>query len=322
MYRIIGHNVPEAWEEFKWTFYGVAREEDSRNGPVWSVPFPSMIEITNPMQRVMFDPQRDCNPFFHVMEFIWMMSGSKELKWITQFNKQLGAYSDDHETLPASYGYRWRRHFGVDQVVRAVEQLQSEPQSRRVVLGMWDPRVDLGSVDPSAGLDKPCNTQIYFRAAHGVLDMLVTNRSNDAIWGLFGANAVHMSFLHELVARASGITLGTLRTVTNNLHVYKNLPNVEKIMAKAGPTSDYYTRMGYDVHPVLSGPEKLHNFLDDAEVFVRYPNAILFACKWFTHVAAPMRDAYLSKITRGKRVCDIMAQDWRVAATQWAERHE
>ena len=46
----------------------------------------------------------------------------------------------------------------------------------------------------------PCNTAIYFKVREGKLNMTVSNRSNDVIWGTFGANVVHMSILQEYVA--------------------------------------------------------------------------------------------------------------------------
>ena len=317
VYRILGENIPHAWEEFKWTFYGEARDEDTRNGPVWTIPYPAMLEILNPRQRIMFDPQRDCNPFFHLMEFIWMMAGSKDLEWIKRFNKQMGAYSDDGRTLPANYGYRWRKHFGFDQIVRIMEQIREDPTTRRAVLSMWDPDNDMGN----NGLDKPCNTQIYFRIIHGCLDMLVTNRSNDAIWGMFGTNAVHMTLLQELIALGTGLGIGTYRVASNNLHVYKNLPNVDHIMQKAGPSSDYYKRFGYEGHPLILEGETAFDFLTDAENFVDRRAPRILKTVWFNAVATHMKEAYLDKPNRLKICRRIEAQDWKVASTQWAERH-
>lgn len=80
-----------------------------------------------------------------------------------------------------------------------------------------------------ASKDVCCNTNIYFRIreehrsleySDKYLDMTVCNRSNDLIWGLLGANIVHMSFLQEYMAVRLGVEIGHYHTMTNNLHVY------------------------------------------------------------------------------------------------------
>lgn len=55
-----------------------------------------------------------------------------------------------------------------------------------------------------------------------VLDMTVTNRSNDMIWGMLGANYVHFTFLQEYMAARLGVAVGKYHHMTNNLHVYEN----------------------------------------------------------------------------------------------------
>jgi len=50
--------------------------------------------------------------------------------------------------------------------------------------------------------------------------MVVFNRSNDMVWGCYGANAVHFSFLHEFIGRSTGLPLGTYTQVSVNLHAY------------------------------------------------------------------------------------------------------
>jgi hypothetical protein len=53
------------------------------------------------------------------------------------------------------------------------------------------------------------------------LDFVINNRSNDLIFGLCGANAVHMSMLQEYMARRIGVRVGTWYHLTANLHVYE-----------------------------------------------------------------------------------------------------
>jgi len=310
---IVGRDINEAYEEMKWQMKINGVEEQSRNGPVLTIQEPVMTTILRPTERVLFDSVRDANPFFHVMEFVWMMAGSKDLAWIKQFNTQMGKYSDDQETLPASYGFRWRKHFGIDQPTTVIEQLRRDPTTRRAVIGMWDASVDLGDSDPNAGLDKPCNTQIYFRVINGSLDMLVTNRSNDAIWGAFGANAVHMSFLHELVARSAELRQGVYRTLTNNLHIYTQLPRIAEILGNPPRVSPY--KIGeVKPYPLLQGEETVHDFIKDCEGVLDEDYKGKFKCQWIKEVAIPIHDSYVWRGEQRARWIDtIKATDWLIA---------
>lgn len=323
-YRIKGANVPHAYEEFLWSFKDASVTELSRNGPVMTIPMPMMLQVDNPCERVLFDAARDANPFFHVMEFVWMMSGSPYLDWIVQFNKQIAQYSDDGFTLPASYGFRWRSRFGFDQLERIVYHLKEDPESRRAVLAMWNPETDL-MWNSHIGKDKPCNTHIFFRIMTGHLHMTVCNRSNDAIWGMFGTNIVHMTYLQELIASSLGIPVGNYWVMTNNLHVYANLPRIEKIMAKPGGSTDYYKQGKVTYFPLLweSDKEEMRHLTDDCDMLVSAPNPnLILTTRWARGVALPMRNAYLDKPNRKEHISRIVASDWRVACEEWVERRQ
>jgi len=181
-------------------------EEDSRNGKVLTVPHPVLICIECPYERVLFDQARRANPFFHLMEAQWMLEGRNDVAEMVKYNKRMAEFSDDGATFNGAYGYRWRHHFGYDQMTYAINELAANPHSRRVVISMWDGAQDL----TSESKDKPCNTSLMFRVVDGCLDMTSTNRSNDLVWGLCGANAVHL------------IPIGRWYHCTNNLHVYEH----------------------------------------------------------------------------------------------------
>jgi hypothetical protein len=53
--------------------------------------------------------------------------------------------------------------------------------------------------------------------------MIVFNRSNDIIFGCYGANAVHFSFLQEYIACCCGLSLGTYTQLSSDFHAYKNV---------------------------------------------------------------------------------------------------
>ena len=75
---------------------------------------------------------------------------------------------------------------GGDQITSAINILKSNSDSRQVIIQIWDPN-DLERTDTK---DKACNLCVVFRKRGKVLDMTVYNRSNDMLWGAYGANVV------------------------------------------------------------------------------------------------------------------------------------
>ena len=200
--------------------HGITR--DSRNGPVRESECPVTTVYHRPQERVLFWEQRDANPFFHFMESLWMLGGRHDLDYVYQFNKGMKRYSDDGKTLWGAYGWRWREYWtdrtndqSIDQLSIIIKRLKEDPTDRRCVLQMWDAVSDLDR----DGKDVPCNTSIYFKIdADKRLQMTVCNRSNDIIWGAYGANAVHMSMLQEYMAGALRVGVGTYYQVSDNYH--------------------------------------------------------------------------------------------------------
>lgn len=212
--RNVHQALPEACDKMQ--SYGLTNR--SRNGAVMMFPGLYVTEYLQPMERVLFHEERDANPFFHLMESIWMLAGRNDVKWISEFSSNIAQFSDDGETFNGAYGHRWRQWFGVDQLEAIVERLDRNPNCRRQVLAMWD-----GSVDcPVQGTkDVPCNTTAYVQIVEGKLNLTVCNRSNDLIWGAYGANAVHFSVLQEYLAARVGAEVGTYWQVSANTHVYE-----------------------------------------------------------------------------------------------------
>lgn len=319
MNTIWATNIPQAYTEAIIKLRTWGEEEESRNGPVITSQDPVLLSITNPRERVLFDKTRNCNPFFHVMETVWMFSGSNDVRWIEQFNKGFREFADRNTNiLHGAYGHRWIKHFGCNQIQAVGDLLKSEPTTRRAVISMWDPRNDLSNHS-----DLPCNTSIMFRKVQGDLDMTVVNRSNDLIWGMLGANAVHMTYLHELISHISGIPMGLYKVFTNNLHIYKNMPNFEPIWETRVP-DDPYLNATMETYPLLVGHETYTQLVGDCARLIANEDAD-WETFWGANVVAPMYDAYMARLEgRDGRdeVSDIAATDWRLACENYINLRE
>jgi hypothetical protein len=146
-------------------------------------------------------------------------------------------------------------------------------------------------------------------------------RSNDIVWGAYGANAVHFSMLQEYLAGMIGVGVGTMYQISNNFHAYKS------VYERVWPTESLSWMM-YEtgaVRPMPIGTDWEH-WDDDLDLFLQSPNrAEAYKNRWFGDVAVPMfvshrlfrEGKHASAITEAR---EIKAEDWRLAALQWLER--
>lgn len=328
-------NVNEAFYIAMNSFFSgsdVIQEHPSRNGPMLEFDTPVTTVYFRPDERVLFDPVRDCNPFLHFFESLWMLQGREDLGFLTRFSKNMANFSDDGLTLNGAYGFRWRRHWEWDQIAWLIEHLKNDPASRRAVTSMWDPEID----NPPHSLDHPCNTHIYWKVRNGELHMTVCNRSNDAVWGCYGANSVHFSFLHEYVATAIGVRMGTYTQVSNSLHIYPELPVVKRLAAAASgsgmaPPPGHYKYGAVAPMHLLAQNEEMWEFDQDLAKFFemvdrdQYTHQTEWLTTFFKYTVSPMWRAhkrYKSGDENGawQAVGGIAASDWRKASKEWLER--
>lgn len=200
----------------------------SRYGDTIEYPTPVTTVFKNPLERVLISKVRDCNPFFHLMESLWILHGRRDVKFLCEFNKRMVEFSDDGNVFNSPYGYRMRNGTGdsiirLDQLEGVISILRNNPQSRQAVITLWDEK-DLHK----STKDKACNMVLVFRIRKDQLDMIVYNRSNDVIWGAYGANVVQFSMIMEYVAAHLAVSVGTYTHVSNSYHVYTSGPGGEK----------------------------------------------------------------------------------------------
>ena len=301
-------------------------KSDSRNGSVLRCNDVITLTFTNPLERVLFNRSRDVNPFSLLYESLWTIAGYNTVAPIAYYTKRMVDYSDDGKTWHGAYGHRWRSHFGIDQLKSAIEQLRTTPTSRRVVLEMWDPRVD----GVGTGKDYPCNTHIYLSIRDNKLDLTVCNRSNDLVWGLFGTNYVVFSFLLEYLASAIGISVGVYNHFTNNLHVYEsNWKPKEWLGSKIEGEICYPPDFAkpYQMIPLVKDPaifeKELPSFVGNA-----YGEGVIPTTSrdwqepFFRGVAGPLLRAYAwHRKGDTKQALSTMesvaSDDWRIAGTNW-----
>ena len=314
------------------------RQRGSRNGPVHTFETPVTAVYQNPRERVIFLPERDCNPFFHFMESLWMMAGRNDVAFPSMFAANIANYSDNGVTFHGAYGYRWRNAEtvqqdgdtgqytleGFDQLATIAQLLKDNPEDRRIVLQMWNADMDLGK----EGKDFPCNLIATFRInPQGSLDLTVFNRSNDIIWGAFGANAVHFSFLQEVMAAWIGVPVGRYWQISTNFHAYVDTYEKHKGIRNGSPGFTPYESGDVAPYPIVNG--SIEDWFGDLDMFMTQGAVMGFKDKFFKKVAVPMLQSWTAwkdredgnyKANAIKHANNIAASDWRKACVEWLER--
>lgn len=316
MHTIVAKNVDDAYMKARSHMEAFGAVGSSRNGEVMVTPWPVMTVYENPCDRVLLNRGRKSNHAFHINEAIWMLSGSNDARWLDQFIHDFSSrYANPDGTMDGAYGHRWRQHFGKDQLEEVIDILLTANNSRRAVIAMHDPRVDL-NVNT---LDQPCNTHIYFRIVGGALDMTVMCRSNDIIWGAYGANAVHFSVLQEYLAAAIGVKVGKMYQFSNNWHAYTKVWE----NTNSGLTREEWP--GYTPTPLVNSPG---DFIADCERWV-HPDweGFVYVNEWFPRVLYPIRRAYLECKAGYFKDAHSFADNiqdfkWRKGMIRWIENKE
>jgi hypothetical protein len=267
---------------------------------------------THPQERVLFNEKRDANPVFHLMEAIWMLAGEDSVDFLVPFNQRMREYAEDDGRIHGAYGHRWRMHFGHDQLAVIADVLRRDPKSRQAVLGMWSPDMDL-AVNKR---DRPCNTHVYFEIQRGRLNMTVCCRSNDLLWGCYGANVVHFSVLQELLAQELGAEIGTYYQVSNNLHAYTDLPMIQDFL---NMPADNDGALYPPPFPLLQKGECMDEFLTDCERLVAGLGASP-RTRFFADVALPLHDHYMRRKLGYTEPIKAAPCDWTTAYINWISR--
>lgn len=341
-------NVHEAWARLPGVLSD-AEEQESRNGPVLVCPEPVTTVYERPTERVLLDERRDANPFFHLVEALWMLAGRDDAATLDHYVRNFGKrFAESNGIIHGAYGDRWRHALGFDQLDAVVGRLRLNPRDRQAVIQMWDAREHshdyLPGCDDLCGdfRDRPCNTHVYLRIRDSrsllagetygpVLDMTVCCRSNDMVFGGYGANAVHFSVLQEYLAARIGVEVGTYTQVSNNFHVYKDVwerlrPEGEDVHEHEdwGPTALLCA-------PMVSEPERFDRDLDrwftwhDSLWAGEEDHPSATSNLWFKNTAARAARAYWLYRQKQLPAAASMARAiecpaWRVACLEWLSR--
>ena len=156
-----------------------------------------------------------------ICELLWFLHGDTNIRYLHEHGVSIwDEWADENGNLGPVYGYQWRswpapdgRH--VDQIGKLLEQLRSNPDSRRLIVSAWN----------VADLDKmalqPCHAFFQFYVADGRLSCQLYQRSADVFLGV-PFNICSYALLTHMVAQQTGLQPGEFIWTGGDCHLYLN----------------------------------------------------------------------------------------------------
>lgn len=153
-----------------------------------------------------------------VAEQIWFIAGlRKPGDFLRKYTKIWDGFTNPGDTLTVAYGYRWRQHFGRDQLGDLVKLLEKDPSSRHGVVMAWDPGSDgLGGMKRA---NVPCPFTFTVNIIGGRLHLHNIVRSNDMMLGN-PADVAGFALLQCILAERLGVKPGVYSHSISNAHIY------------------------------------------------------------------------------------------------------
>ena len=166
------------------------------------------------------------------------------------------------------YGHQWRNFEGVDQISQVVNDIQRNPNSRRLLVSAWNPK-DI-PVMLKSGLP-PCHTLFQFYVAEGRLSCQLYQRSADIFLGV-PFNIASYALLTMMIAQVCNLEYGDFVHTLGDAHLYSNhleqtreqlsrelrpLPQM-KINQEVKDLFEFkfedFELINYDPHPTIKAP--------------------------------------------------------------------
>lgn len=206
-----------------------------------------------------------------IEELLWFLRGETNVRSLQERGVTIwDEWADESGELGPVYGRQWRawatadgRH--VDQISRAIEQLRSDPDSRRIIVSAWN----VGELERMALA--PCHCLFQFHVAGGKLSCQVYQRSADVFLGV-PFNIASYALLTHILAQQADLAVGDLVWTGGDCHLYLNhleqadtqlarepgrLPTLA-LLRRPADVADYryedFQVLGYEPQPAIRAP--------------------------------------------------------------------
>ena len=156
-----------------------------------------------------------------IHELLWFLRGDTNIAYLRENGVTIwDEWADADGNLGPVYGSQWRswpapdgRH--IDQIVQVVDQIERNPDSRRMIVSAWN----VAEIDRMAL--PPCHALFQFYVADGRLSCQLYQRSADVFLGV-PFNIASYALLTMMIAQVTGLVPGEFVHTLGDAHIYLN----------------------------------------------------------------------------------------------------
>jgi thymidylate synthase len=206
-----------------------------------------------------------------IVELLWFLRGETNIGFLHEHDVSIwDEWADESGELGPVYGYQWRswptpNGGHIDQIARLVEQIRSNPDSRRLIVSAWN----VAEIENMAL--PPCHCLFQMYVAEGKLSCQLYQRSADVFLGV-PFNIASYALLTMMLAQVCGLAPGEFVHSFGDVHLYLNHENQARLQLSREPRPLPQMRLnpavrdifgfklqdfelvGYDPHPTIKAP--------------------------------------------------------------------
>jgi thymidylate synthase len=225
-------------------------------------------------------PTIDCRRTFPksaAAETAWYMLGTQDPAFIDRYAKRLwDKFKEDDGTVRAAYGYRWRRHFDRDQLLKSVIALAKDPSDRRCYVSTWDPRED--GLGARGQKNVPCPVGFTLSMLDGRLNSTLLIRSSDVFVGLpydVAGHAMLMASISSSIARCGNYgvgPLGVMQVAIAHPHLYDSHFEMAEKCVSEPKVQPIVPLLGWSIGQVMAEPDSFVGQYKVLQSLTRWPS--------------------------------------------------
>jgi thymidylate synthase len=156
-----------------------------------------------------------------IYELLWFLKGETNIRYLKENNVSIwDDWADKSGELGPVYGHQWRSwptETGgkIDQITGLIDQIKSNPDSRRLIVTAWNP------ADVEKMALPPCHCLFQFYVANGKLSCQLYQRSADIFLGV-PFNIASYALLTMMIAKVTNLEVGDFIHTLGDAHLYSN----------------------------------------------------------------------------------------------------
>ncbi len=223
-----------------------------------------------------------------IYELLWFLKGDTNIQYLQENGVKIwDAWADENGNLGPVYGHQWRNWNSeeIDQIADLIQELKTNPNSRRMLVSAWNPSVlpdNSKAFSENVANNKaalpPCHAFFQFYVsppapeggAKGRLSCQLYQRSADVFLGV-PFNIASYALLTMMIAQVCGFEAGEFIHTFGDAHIYNNHFEQVELQLSREPkplpkmilnpaikdifdfTFDDFTLEGYEPHPLIKG---------------------------------------------------------------------